>query len=193
MWYFAWILGVLLACALGIINVLWLEAQESLDQESMVLDPITKTLIRFEFLTLLEEKIAQVDTDKKAFSLLMMGIDGFSGGNASDVSDSILLEYAAIIKGVFRRNEDVLARYDARTFAAILPDTRFHDAESVAGRIYSKARESSVPRQEHSAIRIGIRECRAGHLAAFDNDAKAAMDRLLRDVDQAMKNSSPRI
>ncbi|PIE42488.1 MAG: cytochrome bd-I oxidase subunit CydX [Gammaproteobacteria bacterium] len=28
MWYFAWILGVLLACAFGIINVMWLEVQE---------------------------------------------------------------------------------------------------------------------------------------------------------------------
>lgn len=32
MWYFAWILGVLLACSFGIINVMWLEA-ESLDDE----------------------------------------------------------------------------------------------------------------------------------------------------------------
>jgi cyd operon protein YbgT len=30
MWYFAWILGVLLAVALGIINVMWLEL-ESMD------------------------------------------------------------------------------------------------------------------------------------------------------------------
>lgn len=28
MWYFAWILGVLLAVALGVINVMWLEAEE---------------------------------------------------------------------------------------------------------------------------------------------------------------------
>lgn len=27
MWYFAWILGVLLAVAFGIINVMWLEAE----------------------------------------------------------------------------------------------------------------------------------------------------------------------
>jgi len=33
MWYFTWILGVLLACAFGIINGLWLEAQEFLDKE----------------------------------------------------------------------------------------------------------------------------------------------------------------
>ncbi|HKJ76910.1 MAG TPA: cytochrome bd-I oxidase subunit CydX [Gammaproteobacteria bacterium] len=34
MWYFTWILGVLLACAFGIINVMWLESQEEcLDEE----------------------------------------------------------------------------------------------------------------------------------------------------------------
>jgi len=28
MWYFAWILGVLLACSFGVINAMWLESQE---------------------------------------------------------------------------------------------------------------------------------------------------------------------
>jgi cytochrome bd-I ubiquinol oxidase subunit X len=28
MWYFAWILGVLLALALGIINVMWYESEQ---------------------------------------------------------------------------------------------------------------------------------------------------------------------
>ncbi len=32
MWYFAWILGVGLACAFGIINVMWLEAIDEYDQ-----------------------------------------------------------------------------------------------------------------------------------------------------------------
>jgi len=31
MWYFTWILGVLLACAFGIINVMWLESEGRLD------------------------------------------------------------------------------------------------------------------------------------------------------------------
>lgn len=34
MWYFTWILGVLLACALGVINVLWLESETDLDKDS---------------------------------------------------------------------------------------------------------------------------------------------------------------
>ena len=33
MWYFAWILGVLLACAFGIINVMWMEAEDMLDMQ----------------------------------------------------------------------------------------------------------------------------------------------------------------
>lgn len=28
MWYFAWILGVILACTLGVINVMWYEFQQ---------------------------------------------------------------------------------------------------------------------------------------------------------------------
>ncbi len=31
MWYFAWILGVGLALAFGIINVMWLEAEQTND------------------------------------------------------------------------------------------------------------------------------------------------------------------
>lgn len=34
MWYFAWILGVLLACALGVINVLWYEVEQFGDTEA---------------------------------------------------------------------------------------------------------------------------------------------------------------
>ena len=34
MWYFAWILGVLLAAAFGIINVMWMETEELLGRES---------------------------------------------------------------------------------------------------------------------------------------------------------------
>lgn len=32
MWYFTWILGVLFACACGIINVMWLEGEAILDK-----------------------------------------------------------------------------------------------------------------------------------------------------------------
>ena len=34
MWYFAWILGVGLACAFGIINAMWFETTDDFDRES---------------------------------------------------------------------------------------------------------------------------------------------------------------
>lgn len=35
MWYFAWILGVLLACAFAIVNALWLEVTENMDRNEI--------------------------------------------------------------------------------------------------------------------------------------------------------------
>ena len=37
MWYFAWILGVLLAVSLGIINVLWYEAERAPEDKDQYL------------------------------------------------------------------------------------------------------------------------------------------------------------
>lgn len=34
MWYFAWILGLTAALAIGVINVMWYEARDSYPQES---------------------------------------------------------------------------------------------------------------------------------------------------------------
>lgn len=34
MWYFAWILGVGLACTLGILNAMWLEVTQNMDEDS---------------------------------------------------------------------------------------------------------------------------------------------------------------
>lgn len=35
MWYFAWILGVGLACAFGIINVMWLEMVDEAEKSEL--------------------------------------------------------------------------------------------------------------------------------------------------------------
>jgi len=37
MWYFTWILGVLLALAFGVINVMWYEAEQCFDKEESLL------------------------------------------------------------------------------------------------------------------------------------------------------------
>ncbi|MBB4196677.1 cytochrome bd-I oxidase subunit CydX [Rhodoblastus sphagnicola] len=39
MWYFAWILGVTAAVAIGVINVMWFEFQDSLDRNGSSSQP----------------------------------------------------------------------------------------------------------------------------------------------------------
>jgi cyd operon protein YbgT len=39
MWYFAWLLGVLLALALGVINVMWYEAEQYSEIEKGTAEP----------------------------------------------------------------------------------------------------------------------------------------------------------
>ncbi|MGQ9367602.1 cytochrome bd-I oxidase subunit CydX [Azospirillum sp. A39] len=34
MWYFAWVLGLTAALSLGVINVLWLDAEDAADRRS---------------------------------------------------------------------------------------------------------------------------------------------------------------
>jgi len=55
--YFTWILGLLLACSLGIINVLRLEAQETWDKEHIPLDPLTQLMTKGTMLGRLKEKV----------------------------------------------------------------------------------------------------------------------------------------
>jgi cyd operon protein YbgT len=57
MWYFTWILGLLLACSLGIINVLRLEAQETWDREHIPVDPLTQLMTKDTMLGRLKEKV----------------------------------------------------------------------------------------------------------------------------------------
>ena len=44
MWYFAWILGILLACSLGIINGLWLEQAEVNEETMFSVGSVSKTV-----------------------------------------------------------------------------------------------------------------------------------------------------
>lgn len=192
MWYFAWILGVLLACAFGIINVLWLEAQESLEQDSAVLDPLTKTLIRFEFLVILKDKINQSHFEHRPFCLMMMGLDSVSGRSITvdaEKGDRVRLEYTNIIQGVLPKETAVLARYDACTFAALLPNAGLPAAESLAERICGFSESLSASSSDRAAISIGIAECCPDLLKHCAGDLDLAFRTLLENADRAMQKA----
>jgi cyd operon protein YbgT len=186
MWYFTWILGVLLACAFGIINVLWLEAQEGLDQDTAVLDPLTKLPTRVEFLESLEEKIDQI-----IFTLLLVSVDALKliaeqGDN--EKADQTVLLVADIIKRETRQPLDVVARYDAQTFAIILPATETSTAEAIAQRICENA-EDQIQQTKGSIISIGIAEYPAHLTCAIDESIQNKITAILQITDQALKNA----
>lgn len=187
MWYFAWILGVLLACAFGIINVLWLEAQEGLDQHTAVLDPLTKLPNRFEFLQQLEQTLAKRETTPHPFSLLLISMDAFQAvceqrGEAG--VDKMILTVCNIIEQETRRQVDIVARYDAKTFAVVLTGTHAPLAEAIAGRIRDAAAAQLQEVGPESWISIGI----AGYSGAKNNN-RLTMDDLLRTADHALKQA----
>ena len=92
MWYFTWILGLLLACSLGIINVLRLEAQEAWDREHIALDPLTHLMTKDTMIGRLKEKVENSKRNGFPFSVLLISLSDFTHKNkvATYEMDAIL-------------------------------------------------------------------------------------------------------
>lgn len=192
MWYFTWILGVLLACAFGIINVLWLEAQEGLDQDTLVLDPLTKLPTRVEFLESLEESIEQYKNDQLSFSLILVSIDAvkeFARLGHSQKADQTIQKVAEIIKQETRRPIDMVARYDAETFAILLPSATTSTAEAIAQRICEQSIEQTGLQSSDSVLSIGVAEYPVHLTCSTDENIQNKIRALLQSTDKAMVNA----
>ena len=192
MWYFAWVLGVLLACAFGIINVLWLEAQESLDQDSSVLDPLTKLINRVEFLEVLEETIERCKTSGTPFSLLLVSLDAFQPilqQEGDEAANESVLNVTEIIKRETRREIDTAARYDAETFAIILPGAHTPAAETIARRVCDQATERLGSKSCESIVSIGIAEYPKPACPESAGRAWDEVEALLRTTDDTLKRA----
>lgn len=192
MWYFAWVLGVLLACAFGIINVLWLEAQESLDQHSSVLDPLTKLIDRIEFLQVLEKTIEQCKTNGAPFSLLLVSLDALepiTKQEGDESANDALLAVAEIIKRETRHEIDTVARYDTETFAVILPGAHTPAAETIARRVCHQASERLGAKTAESAVSIGIAEYPKHGCPEGARTAQEEVEALLLATDSTLKRA----
>ncbi len=77
MWYFTWILGLLLACSLGIINVLG-GAQETWDREHIPLDPLTRLMTKDTMLMRLWEKVENSKRNGLPFSVVFLSLTDFT-------------------------------------------------------------------------------------------------------------------
>jgi len=191
MWYFTWILGVLLACAFGIINVLWLEAQESLDQQSVVLDPLTKLPSRVEFLGVLENSIEQHHIDHSPFSLLIVSLDAFrtlsQRKKQGAIMDEVVLKLSALIQKETRRPLDTIARYDAATFGIILPGADAKTAEPIAERICKNAVTQIAQKTDDSVISVGVAEFPVHSTGGTNSTIQDQIKTVLQSADEAAK------
>jgi len=137
MWYFTWILGVLLACSLGIINVLRLEAQEALASENTVKDPLTQLLARESVLERLQEKVDNSKRNEMPFSLVYISLTDFKIKHHLEPHemDTTLLRVVESIKHDIRLGLDIAARVGEEDFLLAIPGIPLDRAEIIANRI----------------------------------------------------------
>jgi cyd operon protein YbgT len=136
MWYFTWILGLLLACSLGIINVLRLEAQETWEKEHVSLDPLTHFITKDSMIERLKEKVENSRLNGFPFSILTINLTNFSDKNQflDYEIDTTLRNVADYLKEEVRAGVDIVARMDKQTILIALPGLPLTNAEERATR-----------------------------------------------------------
>jgi len=136
MWYFTWILGLLLACSLGIINVLRLEAQEAWDKEHISLDPLTQFMTKESMIVRLKEKVDNSRLNGFPFSIMTINLSGFSEQNEflDYEVDATLRNVADYLKEEIRVNVDIVARMDKQIILIAMPGLSLKTAEQTALR-----------------------------------------------------------
>ncbi len=143
MWYFTWILGLLLACSLGIINVLRLEAQETWDKEHIFLDPLTRLITRDTMLGRLKEKVENSKRNGFPFSILYISLKDFKTKNNVPAfeMDAILCSVANCFKEDIRAGVDIAARMDEQDFLIAMPGSPLKKAEQIAAQVKKEISE----------------------------------------------------
>ena len=161
MWYFTWILGLLLACSLGIMNVLRLEAQETWDKEHIPLDPLTQLMTKDTMLGRLKEKIENSKLNGFPFSILFISLKDFKAKNNLPAyeMDAILRSVADCFKEDIRAGVDIAARMDEQDFLIAMPGSPLKKAEEIAAQIKSQILERvKAPRELVVEMAVGVAE-----------------------------------
>lgn len=161
MWYFSWILGVLLACSLGIINALRLEAQECLANENIAIDPLTHLLARESILERLQEKVDNSKRNGMPFSLLYLSLTDFKMKHQlpDHEMDTTLLNVVSSLNKDIRVGRDIAARVGEEDFVLALPGAALERAEVIASRIKRNILHNVMtPSGVSVEIEIGVAE-----------------------------------
>jgi cyd operon protein YbgT len=161
MWYFTWILGLLLACSLGIINVLRLEAQETWDREHIPVDPLTQLMTKDTMVGRLKEKVENSKLNGFPFSILFISLKEFKAKNDLPAfeMDAILRSVADCFKEDIRAGVDIAARMDEQEFLIAMPGSPLKKAEEIAMQVKNEIMERvKAPRDLIVEVTTGVAE-----------------------------------
>lgn len=158
------------------------EAKAKLE-ELAITDALTG-LFNFRYLhTRLREEFKRAERYRDPLACAMIDIDEFKQINDShghDVGDAVLKEVARRIKTVVREI-DVVTRYGGDEFLAMLPNTHFSGAVTVAHRLWSATRSHPIRASVGSlpvTVSVGV--------ALYPSRDVRTKQELLRAADQAL-------
>ncbi len=132
-----------------------------------VTDPLTKVFNRGYINSHLPVEISRACRYQRPLSLIMCDIDHFKKINDTYghlAGDSVLMNFADILKINTRINIDWLARYGGEEFLIILPETGVNGAEIVAERLRGAVADASIPIADRSVTitaSFGVAGCNA--------------------------------
>ncbi len=134
MWYFSWILGLLLACSLGILHILRFEAQETFEKEHIPLDPVTRLFTKDVMMMRLREKVENSRRNGFPFSMIALSLEHFNKEHqlVDYERDAVLRNIVDYLKEEIREGVDIAARMNEQVLLIVLPGASFKSAEETA-------------------------------------------------------------
>jgi len=175
----------LLACSLGIINVLRLEAQETWDKEHIPVDSLTQLITRDAMLVRLKEKIENTRLSGFPFSLIFISLSEFKNKHnlRPYEMDATLRGVVDCLKEDIRNGLDIAARMDEQDFVIAMPGAPLHRAEQVALKVKSDIlKKVRAPLDLAVEINIGVAEY-SEHASEFGEE----IENIEHEVNELLK------
>jgi len=192
MWYFTWILGLLLACSLGIINVLRLEAQDALEKERIVLDPLTQLITKDTMLTRLWEKIENSKHNGFPFAVMFISLAEFKKNHQllDYEADATVRSVAEFLKNDTRTGVDILSRITDDEFLIAMPGSTLKKADELAKKFKQEILTTiKAPRDLAIDTQIGVAEY-SSYAAVANNQSISTSEMVDELIQMATINSA---
>ena len=117
-------------------------------QRLAAIDSLTQVSSRNRFDEYLVFNWHQVAKTKSPLTLIFASIDKFNLDNNSTnsyIQEQLLFQIAQIIKNIFQRPLDLIARYEDMTFGIILPDLEMATTEAMARTLLARVEKIQIP------------------------------------------------